>query len=75
VRVNGVAPAVVKTRFAQALYADREDQVASSYPLGRLGEPDDVAGAVTYLLSGPASWVTGQTLVLDGGSTLVRNLQ
>ena len=75
VRVNGVAPAVVKTRFAQALYADREDQVAGSYPLGRLGEPDDVAGAVTYLLSEHASWMTGQTIVLDGGSTLVRNLQ
>lgn len=74
VRVNAVAPAVVRTRFARALYADREDQVAAGYPLGRLGEPADVAGAVTYLLSEQASWVTGQTLVLDGGSTLVRNL-
>jgi NAD(P)-dependent dehydrogenase (short-subunit alcohol dehydrogenase family) len=74
VRVNGVAPAVVKTRFAQALYADREDEVAQGYPLGRLGEPADVAGAVAFLLSDQASWVTGRTLVLDGGSTLVGNL-
>lgn len=70
VRVNAVAPAIVKTRFAQALYAGREDQVASGYPLGRLGEPADVAGAVAYLLSDEAAWVTGQVLVLDGGSTL-----
>lgn len=74
VRVNAVAPAVVRTRFAEALYAGREEQVAAGYPLGRLGEPADVAGAVIYLLSDAASWVTGQTLVLDGGSTLVRGL-
>jgi 3-oxoacyl-[acyl-carrier protein] reductase len=73
VRVNAVAPAVVKTKFAEALYAGREEQVVQGYPLGRLGEPDDVAGAVVYLLSGAAGWVTGQTLVLDGGSTLLRN--
>jgi NAD(P)-dependent dehydrogenase (short-subunit alcohol dehydrogenase family) len=74
VRVNGVAPAVVKTRFAQALYADREDDVVQGYPLGRLGEPADVAAAVAFLLSDQASWMTGRTLVLDGGSTLVGNL-
>jgi 3-oxoacyl-[acyl-carrier protein] reductase len=71
VRVNAVAPAIVKTHFAQALYAGREDQVTEGYPLGRLGEPVDVAGTVAYLLSDAASWVTGQTIVLDGGSTLV----
>lgn len=74
VRVNAVAPAVVKTRFAAALYEGREEQVASGYPLGRLGEPADVAGAVAYLLSADASWVTGHTIVLDGGGTLVGNL-
>lgn len=74
VRVNAVAPAVVKTRFAAALYEGREEQVASGYPLGRLGEPADVAGAVAYLLSAEASWVTGHTIVLDGGGTLVGNL-
>jgi 3-oxoacyl-[acyl-carrier protein] reductase len=71
VRVNAVAPAIVKTRFARALYEDRESEVVQGYPLGRLGRPEDVAGAVTYLLSDAADWITGQTLVLDGGSTLV----
>lgn len=70
IRVNGVAPAVVKTRFASALYEGREEEVASAYPLGRLGTPEDVAGAVAFLLSDDASWVTGRTLVLDGGTTL-----
>lgn len=70
VRVNAVAPAVVKTRFAEALYADREDAVAAAYPMKRLGVPEDVAGAVSFLLSRDASWITGQTLVVDGGVTL-----
>jgi 3-oxoacyl-[acyl-carrier protein] reductase len=72
--VNAVAPAIVKTKFAAALYEGREAQVAATYPAGRLGEPDDVGGAVAFLLSGAASWITGQTLVLDGGSTLVGTL-
>jgi 3-oxoacyl-[acyl-carrier protein] reductase len=67
IRVNAVAPAVVKTRFATALYEGREEEVASHYPLGRLGHPDDVAAAVAFLASDDASWITGQTLTLDGG--------
>jgi len=74
VRVNAVAPAVVKTKFAAALYEGREAQVASTYPARRLGEPRDVAGAVAFLLSDDASWITGHTMVLDGGSTLVGQL-
>jgi NAD(P)-dependent dehydrogenase (short-subunit alcohol dehydrogenase family) len=70
VRVNGVAPAVVKTRFATALYEGREEQVVKAYPLGRLGVPADVAGAVAFLCSPDADWITGQTIVLDGGLTL-----
>ncbi len=70
VRVNAVAPAVVRTRFAAALYTGREDEVAAAYPLGRLGEPDDVAGAVAFLASPDAAWITGRTLVVDGGVTL-----
>ena len=70
VRVNAVAPAVVKTRFASALYEGREDEVAAAYPLQRLGVPDDVGSVVAFLLSEDAGWLTGQTLVVDGGVTL-----
>jgi NAD(P)-dependent dehydrogenase (short-subunit alcohol dehydrogenase family) len=75
VRVNAVAPAVVKTRFATALYEGREAEVAATYPLGRLGVPEDVAGAVAFLCGRDAGWITGQTLVLDGGVTLTGNVQ
>jgi NAD(P)-dependent dehydrogenase (short-subunit alcohol dehydrogenase family) len=70
IRVNAVAPAVVKTKFATLLYEGREEQVSAAYPLKRLGVPEDVAGAVAFLLSDAASWITGQTLTLDGGLTL-----
>jgi len=70
IRVNAVAPAVVKTRFAVALYEGREEEVSANYPLRRLGVPEDIAGAVAFLLSADAAWITGQTLVLDGGVTL-----
>jgi len=70
IRVNAVAPAIVKTQFATVLYEGREEQVAAAYPLKRLGMPEDIAGAVAFLLSDQASWITGQTLVLDGGVTL-----
>jgi NAD(P)-dependent dehydrogenase (short-subunit alcohol dehydrogenase family) len=60
----------VKTRFAKALYDGRESEVAGPYPLERLGVPEDVAGAVAYLVSPKASWITGQTLVIDGGVLL-----
>ncbi|AZS88555.1 SDR family oxidoreductase [Streptomyces griseoviridis] len=67
VRVNAIAPAVVKTRFAQALYEGREEEAAASYPLGRLGVPSDIGGAAAFLTSEQSDWVTGQTLVVDGG--------
>ncbi|MFI6584357.1 SDR family oxidoreductase [Embleya sp. NPDC050493] len=70
VRVNAVAPAVVKTVFATALYEGREEEVAAAYPMARLGVPEDVAGAVAFLLSEQASWITGQTLLIDGGVSL-----
>ncbi|MFE6925343.1 SDR family oxidoreductase [Nocardia sp. NPDC057663] len=69
-RVNAVAPAVVKTKFATALYEGREQELAETYPLKRLGMPEDIAGAVAFLLSDDAAWITGQLLVLDGGVTL-----
>jgi NAD(P)-dependent dehydrogenase (short-subunit alcohol dehydrogenase family) len=68
VRVNAVAPAVVKTRFAEALFTGREDKLAKQYPVGRLGTPEDIGEAAAYLLGDGAGWVTGQTLVLDGGA-------
>lgn len=67
VRVNAVAPAVVTTQFARALYEGREDEVSSQYPLRRLGRPEDVAAAVAFLVSEDAAWITGQVLTLDGG--------
>jgi NAD(P)-dependent dehydrogenase (short-subunit alcohol dehydrogenase family) len=67
VRVNAVAPAVVKTRFAGALFEGREEEVAAHYPLKRLGVPEDVGEAAAYLLGDGAGWITGQTLVIDGG--------
>lgn len=70
IRVNAVAPAVVKTRFAAALYEGREEQAAQAFPLKRLGVPEDVGSVAAFLLSDDASWVTGQVLVIDGGITL-----
>ncbi|MDX3076199.1 SDR family oxidoreductase [Streptomyces sp. NPDC088354] len=67
IRANAIAPAVVKTRFAAALYEGREEEAASAYPLGRLGVPEDIGGAAAFLLSDAAAWITGQTLVVDGG--------
>jgi 3-oxoacyl-[acyl-carrier protein] reductase len=68
-RVNAIAPAVVKTSFARALYDGREQEVASEYPLQRLGTPDDTAKLAAFLLSDDASWITGETVVIDGGIT------
>jgi 3-oxoacyl-[acyl-carrier protein] reductase len=70
IRVNAVAPAVVKTVFATMLYEGREAEVAAAYPLGRLGVPEDVASVVAFLASDDAAWMTGQTLVVDGGLLL-----
>ncbi len=70
VRVNAIAPAVVKTTFARALYEGREEEVAQAYPMKRLGVPEDTAKAAAFLLSDDASWITGETLVVDGGVTV-----
>ena len=70
VRVNAIAPAVVKTKFATALYEGREEEVAAAYPMKRLGVPEDTAKAAAFLLSDDASWITGETLVVDGGVTV-----
>ena len=69
VRVNGIAPGLVKTDMARALWEDpaRAAKVINSYPLRRLGEPDDIAGAAVFLASRAGGWMSGQTLVIDGG--------
>lgn len=70
VRVNSVAPGVVRTRLAEALWKEHEAAVADSTPLGRIGEPDDVAAAVAFLAGDESSWITGETIVIDGGQGL-----
>jgi 3-oxoacyl-[acyl-carrier protein] reductase len=70
VRVNAVAPAMIKTRFSNVLYEGREEELAAAYPLKRLGEPEDVSSVVAFLLSEDAGWVTGQLLLIDGGVML-----
>ncbi len=69
VRVNAIAPGLVETRFAAALFQDRAayDEIVSRTPLGRHGQPDDVAGVAAFLLSDAAAYITGQTIVVDGG--------
>jgi NAD(P)-dependent dehydrogenase (short-subunit alcohol dehydrogenase family) len=71
VRVNCVAPGLVKTDFARALWEDEErlKRRCATTPLRRIGEPDEIAGAVAYLGSDASSFMTGQTIVVDGGVT------
>ncbi len=68
IRVNAVAPGLVKTDMARALWEPHEEAMAKRMPLHRLGEPDDIASAVLFLASDAASWITGHTLVVDGGA-------
>ncbi len=70
VRVNAIAPGLVKTDFARALWERNEAAIAARLPMGRLGEPDDIANMAVFLASDAASWITGQTMVVDGGAML-----
>ena len=71
VRVNAIAPGLIRTDFAKVLWeGERGAQVAQVYPLKRLGEPEDVAAAAVYLAADSASWITGHTIVLDGGGII-----
>jgi NAD(P)-dependent dehydrogenase (short-subunit alcohol dehydrogenase family) len=68
VRVNAIAPGLVKTQLAQALWENAEEKISRRLPTRRLGEPEDIANAALFLCSDAASWITGVTLVVDGGS-------
>jgi NAD(P)-dependent dehydrogenase (short-subunit alcohol dehydrogenase family) len=67
-RVVGIAPGLVKTDFASVLVANFGESLAASMPLKRLGEPQDIANLATFLASDLASWITGETYIIDGGS-------
>ena len=67
-RVVGIAPGLVNTDFASVLVANFGERLAASMPLGRLGEPQDIANMATFLASDLASWITGETYVVDGGA-------
>jgi NAD(P)-dependent dehydrogenase (short-subunit alcohol dehydrogenase family) len=73
VRVNAIAPGLVKTDMARALWEAHGDSIARRLPLRRLGEPEDIANAALFLASDAASWITGHTLVIDGGSLIGSN--
>jgi NAD(P)-dependent dehydrogenase (short-subunit alcohol dehydrogenase family) len=70
VRVNAVAPGIVRTRLAEKLWREHESTVAAETPLARMGEPEDVASSVSFLAGAESSWMTGETLLLDGGRGL-----
>jgi len=72
IRVNCIAPGLVRTDFARALWENPEiyQDTVSKYPLRRIGEPDEIAGAAVFLASSAGNFTTGQTLVIDGGGTI-----
>lgn len=70
VRVNAIAPGLVKTDFAKALWEPGEAAIAKATPLHRLGEPRDIANAALFLASEMSSWMTGHTMIVDGGALI-----
>jgi 3-oxoacyl-[acyl-carrier protein] reductase len=70
IRVNSVAPGYLRTAMTGEMDARHLDQIARRTPLGRLGEPEDVGGVVRFLCSADARFITGQTIVVDGGITV-----
>jgi NAD(P)-dependent dehydrogenase (short-subunit alcohol dehydrogenase family) len=74
VRVNAVAPGIVRTHLARALWENYEEQLKAHLPLARIGEPADIAESIGFLAGDRSSWITGQTLVIDGGATIRTSL-
>jgi NAD(P)-dependent dehydrogenase (short-subunit alcohol dehydrogenase family) len=70
VRVNAIAPALVKTDMARALWEPNEEAMARTHALGRLGVPDDIASGALFLMSDASAWLTGEMLVVDGGASV-----
>jgi NAD(P)-dependent dehydrogenase (short-subunit alcohol dehydrogenase family) len=72
IRVNCIAPGLVRTDFARALWENPKllEQTEKRTPLRRIGDPDDIAGAAVFLASRAGAWLTGQTIVIDGGVTI-----
>ena len=71
IRVNALAPGVVRTRLSEKLWRDDEAGAVERIPLGRIGEPSDIASAALFLASAESSWMTGTTLTIDGGESLI----
>lgn len=69
ITVNAVAPGVIETDMTTKILAERGDQILAMTPLARIGQPDDIAGIVTFLASPDARWITGRTIIADGGVT------
>lgn len=72
IRVNAIAPGLIRTDFSRALWESNPERAARSIPMQRVGEVDDIANAALFLVSDAAAWITGQTIVVDGGA-LVAN--
>ncbi|MEM1349086.1 MAG: glucose 1-dehydrogenase [Myxococcota bacterium] len=72
IRVNAIAPGLIDTKFASAITSNDAlvERVVDRIPLGRYGQPDEVAGAAVFLVSDAASFITGHTMVVDGGMTV-----
>jgi len=73
-RVNAVIPALIATQFSAMLYEGKRAEAEAVYPPGRLGSPQDVANAVSFLASPAAGWITCTTLLLDGGLALTAGI-
>lgn len=70
VRVNAIAPGITRTHLARALWEDHESQLNEALPLGRIGEPGDIAKTAVFLAGDASAWMTGQTMIVDGGATV-----
>jgi 3-oxoacyl-[acyl-carrier protein] reductase len=69
ITINAIAPGVIETEMTSAILRDRGDAILAGTPLGRIGKPEDIAGIVTFLASPQAGWITGRTILADGGAS------